>query len=65
MRVLTAVRTGSARSRTRRLVVVTESPVALSTPATLAPVSRRTPARKTKIATTWAPTVPSRVDAPS
>ena len=43
MRVATAVRTGSARSRTRRLVVVTESPVAFRTPAMLAPVSRSTP----------------------
>ena len=65
MRVETAVRTGSARSRTRRPVVVTESPVALMTPAMLAPVSRSTPARKTKTAMTWAPTSPSSVDEPS
>ena len=65
MRVVTAVRTGSARSRTRRPVVVTESPVALSTPATLAPVSSSTPARKTKIAMTCAPTSPSSVEVPS
>ena len=51
-------------ARMSRVVVETESVVALTTPATEAPVSSSTAARNRKTATMWAPTVPSAVEAP-
>jgi hypothetical protein len=62
---VTAVLTGSARSRTRRPVEVTESLVALSTLAMLAPVSRSTPATARKMAMMCAPTLPRSVETTS
>ena len=61
----TAVRTGSAVSRIARPLAVTESPVARSTEATLAPVSSSIPAMKRKTAMMWAPTSPTSVEAAS
>jgi hypothetical protein len=62
---VTAVRTGSVPRRTCRPACVTELPVAFSTLATLAPVSRSTPARNMKTATMCEPTFPSSEDVAS
>ena len=48
-------------SRTSRVVLETDVDVALITPATDAPVSSSTPARKRKTARMWAPIVPASV----
>jgi hypothetical protein len=54
-------RLATTASRISRVVVETESEVALITPATDAPVSRRTPAMNRKTVRMWAPIVPARV----
>jgi hypothetical protein len=61
----TAVRTGPAPWRSLRPVVVMESPVALRTLATPAPVSSSRPATNRKTATMCDPTSPSSWDVSS
>ena len=59
----TRSRTSVDCSRTRRPAVLTELRVALTTPATVAPVSSSTAARKRKTARMWAPRAPTSEEA--